>query len=143
LKDEAPERSLAGVNILVVEDDARNLFAMTGLLERAGASVTPATSAREAQEALHQHPNTDVVLMDIMMPETDGLHATRELRARKELEGLPVIALTAKASETDRASCFAAGCNDYVVKPVEIRQIVAVIQRHIRRGPRTEGGEAR
>jgi signal transduction histidine kinase/HAMP domain-containing protein/ActR/RegA family two-component response regulator len=131
------EKRLSGRRILVVEDDARNLYAMTGLLEHVGASVVPASNAREAISALRAHPETELVLMDIMMPETDGLQVTREVKAMKTFETLPVVALTAKASEADKAACFAAGCDDYLVKPAEINQLVSVIDRHLRR--RQEG----
>src|SRR5262245_58043469 len=123
---------LAGRKILVVEDDARNLYSVTSLLERFKVDVIPANSAREAFARLREHPDIDVVLMDIMMPEMDGYQATREIRGMKEFAGLPIIALTAKASESDRAQCMAAGCTDYVVKPADTRQLVAVIVRNLR-----------
>jgi signal transduction histidine kinase/HAMP domain-containing protein/CheY-like chemotaxis protein len=125
-------RALGGKTILVVEDDARNLYSVTSLLERLKAQVIPANGAREAFARLREHPDTDLVLMDIMMPEIDGYQATREIRGMKEFAGLPIIALTAKASDSDRAQCLAAGCNDYVVKPADTRQLVAVIVRNLR-----------
>jgi signal transduction histidine kinase/HAMP domain-containing protein/CheY-like chemotaxis protein len=130
----APEESqaLAGKRILVVEDDARNLYVITALLERYGVTVVPASNAREAYAALEKHPDVDLALMDIMMPEVDGYQATRQVRGMPGFGGLPIIALTAKAGETDRAQCLAAGCNDYVVKPAETRQLLSVIVRHLR-----------
>ncbi len=125
-------QATAGRRILVVEDDARNLYAIASLLERYGVTVIPASNAREAYAALEKHPDTDLVLMDIMMPEIDGYQATRQIRSMKEFASLPIVALTAKASESDRAECLAAGCNDYVVKPAETRQLVSVIVRHLR-----------
>jgi HAMP domain-containing protein/signal transduction histidine kinase/CheY-like chemotaxis protein len=125
-------RRLAGRTILVVEDDARNLYSVTSLLERFKVQVIPANSARDAYARLREHPDTDLVLMDVMMPEIDGYQATREIRGMKEFAGLPIIALTAKASDADRAQCIAAGCNDYVVKPADTRQLAAVIVRHLR-----------
>jgi CheY-like chemotaxis protein len=95
--------------------------------------VVPASNAREAMAALQKHPDVDLVLMDIMMPEVDGYQATRGIRALPQFAGLPIVALTAKASESDRAQCLAAGCNDYVVKPVETRQLVSVIVRNLAR----------
>ena len=124
--------ALAGRKLLVVEDDARNLYAITGLFEHLKATVVPATSAREAFARLREHPDTDIVLMDIMMPEMDGYEATRQIRSMDELGGLPIIAVTAKASESDRARCLAAGCTDFVVKPADIRQLVAVVARNLR-----------
>jgi CheY-like chemotaxis protein len=123
---------LAGKTILVVEDDARNLSSVTSLLERFKVHVTPANSAREAYARLREHPETDLVLMDMMMPEVDGYQATREIRGMKEFFELPIIALTAKASDADRAQCMAAGCTDYVVKPADTRQLAAVIGRNLR-----------
>jgi signal transduction histidine kinase/ActR/RegA family two-component response regulator/HAMP domain-containing protein len=123
---------LAGKTILVVEDDARNLYSVTSLLERFKVHVIPANGAREAFARLREHPETDLVLMDIMMPEMDGYQATREIRGMKEFTGLPIIALTAKASDADRAQCMAAGCTDYVAKPADTRQLAAVIIRNLR-----------
>jgi CheY-like chemotaxis protein len=123
---------LGGKTILVVEDDARNLYSVTSLLERFKVNVIPANSAREAFARLREHPEIDLVLMDIMMPEMDGYEATREIRGMKEFAGLPIVALTAKASGFDRTQCLAAGCNDYVVKPADTRQLAAVIVRNLR-----------
>jgi signal transduction histidine kinase/HAMP domain-containing protein len=123
--------ALVGRTILVVEDDARNLFATTALLEGYGVKILPASNAREAYQALDQHPEIELVLMDVMMPEIDGYQATRAIRARKELAGLPIVALTAKASTSDRRSCEEAGCNDFVVKPAETKQLAAVIIRNL------------
>ena len=94
--------------------------------------VIPANSAREAFARLREHPDTDLVLMDIMMPEMDGYQATREIRGMKEFSGLPIIALTAKASDFDREQCMAAGCTDYGAKPADTRQLAAVIVRNLR-----------
>jgi HAMP domain-containing protein/signal transduction histidine kinase/CheY-like chemotaxis protein len=127
-----PIPSLAGRKILVVEDDARNLFAVTSMLERLKAVVVPASSAREAYERLEANRDVDLVLMDIMMPEIDGFEATRAIRAMPGLTTLPIIALTAKASATDRDRCIEAGCNDYVAKPADTRQLAAVVARHLR-----------
>ena len=125
-------RVLAGRTALVVEDDARNLYAVTSLLERLRATVIPATNAREAFARLREHPEVDFVLMDIMMPETDGYQATREIRAMDGFATLPIVALTAKASESERGKCLAAGCNDYLAKPADTRELVSVVVRHLR-----------
>jgi HAMP domain-containing protein/signal transduction histidine kinase/ActR/RegA family two-component response regulator len=131
----APEdtEAVAGKKILVVEDDARNLYALTTLLERHRMTVFPASTAREALAMLGQHPDTDIVLMDVMMPEVDGYQATRQIHAKKEFAALPVIALTAKASEADEVEAKSAGCSAYMVKPADARQLVAVIARHVPR----------
>jgi signal transduction histidine kinase/ActR/RegA family two-component response regulator len=125
-------RALEGKKILIVEDDARNLYAETAVLERQGASVYTAANAREAYAKLREHPDVAVVLMDIMMPEIDGYHATREIRKQPEHATLPIIALTAKASEADREQALAAGCTDFLVKPAEARQLVSTIVRAVR-----------
>jgi CheY-like chemotaxis protein len=129
---DAEAAPIAGRKILVVEDDARNLYAITTLLEKHDATVFAVASAREAFAALDEHPDIELVLMDIMMPDIDGLQATRQIRATPKFAELPVVALTAKASESDRAECQAAGLNDYVVKPAEVRQLLSVIARNVR-----------
>jgi CheY-like chemotaxis protein len=126
------EALLAGKKILVVEDDARNLYAITALLERYRVDVIPATSAREAYAALEVNPQVDGVIMDIMMPEIDGYQAMRQLRSRDRFHDIPIIALTAKASESDRAQCLAAGATDFVVKPAETRPLVSLLARSLR-----------
>jgi CheY-like chemotaxis protein len=92
--------------------------------------VISAANAREAYERLHEHP--DVVLLDIMMPEIDGYQATREIRKQPEYADLPIIALTAKASASDRAKCLEAGCNDFLVKPADTRLLLSTIARNLR-----------
>src|SRR5262249_59225933 len=121
--------AVAGKRLRVVEDEARTLSAITAVLERHGVPVVPASSAREAYAALERHPDVDLILMDIMMPEIDGYQATRHIRSIRAHAETPIVALTAKASESDQAECRAAGCNDYVVKPVEMRRLVTVILR--------------
>nr|UXE44636.1 sensor histidine kinase RcsC [uncultured bacterium] len=122
-----------GRKVLVAEDDVRNLYAITGVLERLGTIIVPAANGREALDILEQQPDVDLVLMDVMMPEMDGLRATREIRSKKQFAALPIIALTAKASGSDRAAALAAGCNDYIVKPVDLRQVQAAMRRNLRR----------
>jgi CheY-like chemotaxis protein len=94
--------------------------------------VIPANSAREALARLREFAPVDLVLMDVMMPEMDGYQATREIRRMKECAALPIIALTAKAGDSDRAQCLAAGCTDYVAKPVDTQQLTAVIIENLR-----------
>jgi CheY-like chemotaxis protein len=125
-------RRLAGRKILVVEDDARNLYAITGFLERHGAAVLPAATGREALARLQAMPDIDEVLMDVMMPELDGYAATRMIRALPGFASLPIIALTAKASDSDRKQSLEAGCSDYIAKPADNRQLLSIILRHLR-----------
>jgi signal transduction histidine kinase/HAMP domain-containing protein/ActR/RegA family two-component response regulator len=125
----APTTALAGTTILVVDDDVRNLFAVTALLEQAGATVLPAGNAKAAFDALAKRRNVDLVLMDMMMPETDGYAATRQLRAN-HFE-MPIIAVTAKAMPGDREKALDAGCNDFVPKPVEQDRLIGVLKRYV------------
>jgi signal transduction histidine kinase/HAMP domain-containing protein/ActR/RegA family two-component response regulator len=131
---------LRGKRILLVEDDARNLYAMTTLLEGNGMTVLAAGTGKEALEVLRAHPDVDMVLMDVMLPEMDGYRATRQIRADPKHGGLPIIALTAKASDTDRQECLAAGCNDYIVKPADARRVLSVLRRHLVAGVRGDHG---
>ena len=127
------ESALEGRNILVVEDDVRNVFALTSLLEPKGAKVEIARNGREALEALERagkgaHAAVDLVLMDIMMPEMDGFTAMREIRKRAEWKKLPIIALTAKAMRDDQEKCLAAGANDYIAKPLDVEKLMSLIR---------------
>ncbi|HEX4049266.1 MAG TPA: response regulator [Steroidobacteraceae bacterium] len=118
--------------ILVVEDDARNIFALSSLLEPKGMKVEIARNGREALEVLErahaQGPAVDLVLMDIMMPEMDGLTAMREIRKRANLARLPIIALTAKAMRDDQERCLSAGANDYIAKPLDADKLLSLIR---------------
>jgi CheY-like chemotaxis protein/CHASE3 domain sensor protein len=119
--------------ILVVEDDVRNIFALSRVLEPKGAKVEIARNGLEALEALaRSHGDAgnaiDLVLMDIMMPEMDGLTAIREIRKRPEWGALPVIALTAKAMKGDREKCLAAGANDYIAKPLDVDKLLSLVR---------------
>jgi len=114
-----------GRTILVVEDDIRNVFALTSVFEPLGATVQIARNGIEALEAL-ERGRPDVVLMDIMMPEMDGLTAMRAIRARQELQSLPIIALTAKAMPDDYQRCLKAGATDYLAKPLDVDKLVSL-----------------
>jgi CheY-like chemotaxis protein len=127
----AAVRELEGRRILVVDDDVRNLFAIASLLERRGAEVLPAGSAKEGFEVLDRNPDVALVLMDMMMPEIDGYQATRQIRRNPRHRDLPVIALTAKAMPGDRGKALEAGCNDFVPKPVEQQRLLAVLRQWI------------
>ncbi|CAM3800022.1 histidine kinase [Bordetella sputigena] len=115
-----------GRRILLVEDDVRNIFALSSVLEPLGAKLLVARNGREALDALAKDAHVDIVLMDLMMPEMDGLTATREIRKRPELRDLPIIALTAKAMTDDRRNCLEAGANDYISKPIDVDKLISL-----------------
>jgi signal transduction histidine kinase/HAMP domain-containing protein/CheY-like chemotaxis protein len=119
---------LAGKRILVVEDDVRNVFALTNALERQGVAVVYAENGREALDVLYRNPDIDLILMDIMMPGLDGYEATQAIREKPQFASLPIIALTAKAMKGDREKTLAAGATDYIAKPVEIEELLARIR---------------
>ncbi|HEX2899498.1 MAG TPA: response regulator, partial [Bacteroidia bacterium] len=127
------EAVFEGRRILIVEDDVRNIFAITSIFEPKGAKVEIARNGLEALEHVKKNPGVDLVLMDIMMPVMDGLLATRELRKQPELANLPIIALTAKAMADDRESCLAAGANDYISKPLDVDRLLSLARVWIRK----------
>jgi CheY-like chemotaxis protein len=114
--------------ILLAEDDVRNVFAITRLLEPHGARLEIARNGREALAALECNQDIELVLMDIMMPEMDGLEAMRTIRAQPRFAHLPIIALTAKAMPDDRQRCLDAGANDYVTKPIDIEKLLSLLR---------------
>jgi hypothetical protein len=120
--------ALAGRKVLVVDDDVRNIFAITAVLERYQMDVIYAENGREGLERLEANPDTGIVLMDVMMPEMDGYEAMRLIRQRNEWRDLPVIALTAKAMKGDREKCIEAGASDYVTKPVDPEQLLSLLR---------------
>jgi HAMP domain-containing protein/CheY-like chemotaxis protein len=120
--------SLEGRTILITDDDTRNIYALRSALEDYEMQVLSAESGAEAIGLLRSHPEIDVVLMDIMMPEMDGYETIRRIRSRDEWKNLPIIALTAKAMKGDREQCLAAGASEYISKPVDIDQLVALIR---------------
>jgi CheY-like chemotaxis protein len=127
------EAALENRRILIVEDDVRNVFALTSLLEPKGAAIDVARNGREALEALARadaepDAKVDLVLMDIMMPEMDGLTAMREIRKRPEWRKLPIIALTAKATKDDQKNCLDAGANDYIAKPLDVERLLSLLR---------------
>jgi CheY-like chemotaxis protein len=125
---------LEGRHILIVEDDVRNVFALTSILEPQGVQIQIARNGREGLQVLEQSlgqggaPPVDLVLMDIMMPEMDGLTAMREIRKRPEWRKLPIIALTAKAMKHDQEQSLAAGANDYMAKPLDVDKMLSLLR---------------
>jgi CheY-like chemotaxis protein len=122
------ESVFRGKQILVVDDDVRNVFALTSVLESHGMEVLFAENGLEALQVLEENPDVDLVLMDIMMPELDGYETTRRIREQAAFERLPIIALTAKAMKGDREKSIAAGASDYVPKPVDTDQLVSLMR---------------
>jgi HAMP domain-containing protein/CheY-like chemotaxis protein/signal transduction histidine kinase len=119
---------LRGRKVLVVDDDARNIFALTTVLEGQDMEVLSATNGRQAIELIKAIPDLSVVLMDIMMPEMDGYETMREIRKTPNLRSLPILALTAKAMKGDREKCLEAGASDYIAKPVNADQLLSLLR---------------
>ena len=122
------DKGLEGRRILVVDDDVRNIFALTSALEQKGAVVAVARNGREALDKLEATTDVDLVLMDLMMPEMDGYTAMREIRKNPDWQKLPIIAVTAKAMKDDQERCLAAGANDYLAKPIELERLFSLIR---------------
>ncbi|MFD7921533.1 HAMP domain-containing protein, partial [Streptomyces sp. NPDC059740] len=123
------EGAFHGEKVLIVDDDIRNVFALTSVLEQHGLSVLYAENGREGIEMLEQHEDTTVVLMDIMMPEMDGYATTAAIRRMPQFAGLPIIALTAKAMKGDREKSIESGASDYVTKPVDTDHLLQVMEQ--------------
>ncbi|HMG69620.1 MAG TPA: HAMP domain-containing protein [Gemmatimonadaceae bacterium] len=119
---------VAGKNILVVDDDVRNIFSLTSMLEDHGMIVRFAENGKQAIDQLKKDANVDAVLMDVMMPEMDGYETTRAIRGMDQFKSLPIIALTAKAMKGDREKCIAAGASDYITKPVDTEQLLSLLR---------------
>jgi CheY-like chemotaxis protein len=124
---------LRGRKVLLIDDDARNLFAVTSLLERCQMSVVTASTAQEGLHALSEHPDFDLALMDIMLPGMDGYQATREIRAMQHYRELPIVAVTAKAMPGDREKCLDAGCSAFVAKPVDTNRLILTMKQVLAR----------
>ena len=118
--------ALSGKKILIIDDDIRNIFATTSLLEHYDMQVIYAENGREGINTLEQTQGIDLVLMDIMMPGMDGYEAMRTIRAIGKFKTLPIIALTAKAMKGDREKCVAAGASDYITKPIDTDQLLSL-----------------
>lgn len=124
----ATDGSLAGRTVLVVDDDVRNIYALTEVLEAEGCRVVVAENGQEALEQLEAHAEIELVVMDTMMPVMDGLAALRAMRAREEWEDMPVVALTAKAMKADREACLEAGASEYLTKPLDVDRLVSTLR---------------
>jgi CheY-like chemotaxis protein len=119
---------LAGTRVLIIDDDVRNVYALTSALEDRGVEVLTAENGRQGVEMLRRTPDVDLVLMDIMMPGMDGYETMRAIRRTDGFRDLPIIALTAKAMRGDREKSLAAGASDYITKPVEINQLLSLMR---------------
>ncbi|KLT64562.1 response regulator [Pedobacter sp. BMA] len=133
-KTKAPKRFselqdvLKGKTVLVADDDVRNIFSLTKILEQHQMKVLPATDGKEALKMLNENPGVDVVLMDMMMPELDGYETTTAIRQDMKYRNLPILAVTAKAMMGDREKCIAAGASDYISKPVDMDQLISLLR---------------
>jgi CheY-like chemotaxis protein len=130
--DEHP--GLRGKRVLVIDDDARNVFAITSTLEMHGVRVTQANDGRRGIDVLRAEPETGLILMDVMMPGMDGYTTMAAIRRMPEFELLPIIAVTARAMPGDREKSLAAGANDYVTKPVDTDELLACMERWLSGG---------
>jgi CheY-like chemotaxis protein len=119
---------LRGRKVLVVDDDARNIFALTSVLENHDMEVLSTTTGRQAIEIIEQTSDLSMVLMDIMMPDMDGYETMREIRRSAQFRTLPILALTAKAMKGDREKCLDAGASDYISKPVNTDQLLSLMR---------------
>ncbi len=119
---------IAGGKVMLVDDDVRNLFALTSVMERHKLQVVHAESGQEALDMLQQESGVDLVLMDIMMPKMDGYETIKKIRLMPEFSNLPIVALTAKAMKGDREKCIEAGASDYITKPVNLDDLMWMLR---------------
>jgi CheY-like chemotaxis protein len=127
------DEDLVGRTALLVDDDARNIFALSSVLERRGMRVLTATNGSEAIALADATPDLAIVLMDIMMPEMDGYQTIHAIRRKPDFRRLPIIALTAKAMKGDREKCMEAGASDYLAKPVNTEQLLSALRMWLHR----------
>jgi CheY-like chemotaxis protein len=125
--------ALLNKKVLVVDDDVRNIFALSSALERRGMRVLTAGTGREAISILESTPDLAIVLMDIMMPEMDGYETMQVIRQNSSFRRLPIIALTAKAMKGDREKCLEAGASEYLAKPVNTEQLLSALRTWLHR----------
>jgi CheY-like chemotaxis protein len=128
LASHGSERGLVNRKVLIVDDDVRNVFALTGALEQCGMTVLNAEDGKQGIEVLQESPDIEAVLMDIMMPGLDGYDTIRIIRGLDQFKKLPIIAVTAKAMKGDREKCIAAGASDYIAKPVNVEQLASLLR---------------
>src|SRR5690606_20300577 len=124
---------LIGRTALLVDDDARNIFALSSVLERRGMNVLTATTGSEAISVINAQPDVAIVLMDIMMPGMDGYETMQVIRSNPAFRRLPIVALTAKAMKGDREKCLEAGASDYLAKPVNTEQLLSALRMWLHR----------
>jgi CheY-like chemotaxis protein len=127
------DEDLIDKSVLIVDDDVRNIFALSSMLERHGMKVRTATTGGEAITLLESNPDVAIVLMDIMMPMMDGYETMRAIRKNALFRRLPIVALTAKAMKGDREKCLQAGASDYLAKPVNMEQLFAALRMWLHR----------
>jgi len=122
------DTQLSGKQVLIVDDDIRNVFALTSLLEAHDMKIISAENGKQAIEKLEENPKVDIILMDIMMPDMDGYETTTSIRKMPGFKSIPIVALTAKAMKGDREKCIAAGASDYISKPVNTSQLLSLLR---------------
>ena len=122
------DSELTGCHVLIVDDDVRNIFALTSILERHNVNVLHAENGRAGIEMLQSNPEIDIVLMDIMMPGMDGYETIRAIRDLDQIRHIPILAVTAKAMKGDREKCLASGASDYIAKPVDLDQLFSLMR---------------
>jgi CheY-like chemotaxis protein len=142
LADEPDTADLVGAKVLIVDDDIRNIYSLTSVLETYQIQVLHAERGRDGIEILQEVPDIDVALIDIMMPEMDGYETMQEIRKIPELEHLPLISVTAKAMKGDRQKCLEAGASDYIAKPVDIDLLLALLRVWVARSAARHQPEA-
>jgi CheY-like chemotaxis protein len=151
-KAKAQERSrataLTGTRVLIVDDDIRNIYSLTSVLESYSVEVVHAEGGAEGIRILEENPDIDIALVDIMMPEMDGYETMQHIRSRPQIAAIPLIAVTAKAMKGDRQKCLDAGASDYIAKPVDIDLLLALLEvwigraRSLREPALVDGAEA-
>jgi CheY-like chemotaxis protein len=137
-QDSKPVPELVGAKILIVDDDIRNIYSLTSVLETYEVEVLHAERGKDGILILEQTPDIDIALIDIMMPEMDGYETMQNIRARPALADVPLIAVTAKAMKGDREKCLQAGASDYIAKPVDIELLLALLRVWIARSRERE-----